>query len=140
MAVLGEVFDTLRTMSQLQLLLAFIAFIGYALAQGALLSPRTRRYAAAAAVISVIGFAFESAQWMYATMLVTFAVAALGLFAAAAWMTSRFLGLSEPRTAVEFAALAESEAASVQAQQLQHQLQQPALIALQRQGSAAPTL
>lgn len=102
MSVLGDVFGSLRTMSLLQLLLAFMACTGYAMAQGALVSAKARRIAAGTALFSVAAFAFESTQWMHAAMLATFAIAGLGLFVAAAWITSRLLGLSEPRALVEF--------------------------------------
>jgi len=132
MSVLGDVFGTLRTMSQLQLLLAFMAFTGYALAQGALVSPKARRIAAATAFLSVGGFALESTQWMYAAMLATFAVAALGLFVAAAWMTSRLLGLSEPRALIEV--IDPVEVAQADPTVL---APQPAMLTLPQAGSAA---
>ena len=92
MSVLAEVFDTLKAMSLLQLLLAFIACIGYALAQGALVEPRGRRVAAALAALGATGFALESAEWTYAAMLAAAAIAGMGLFIAAVWLTSRLLG------------------------------------------------
>lgn len=137
MSVLGDVFGSLRTMSLLQLLLAFMACTGYAVAQGALVSAKARRIAAGAALLSVTAFAFESTQWMYAAMLATFAIAGLGLFVAAAWITSRLLGLSEPRALVEFvdpvdaAAGVELDPAATAAQ--------PARIALPQPGNAAHT-
>ena len=69
MSVLGDVFGSLESMSQLQLLLAFIACIAYAFAQGSLLPSRGRRIAWAAAAASAVGFAFESADWTRAAML-----------------------------------------------------------------------
>jgi hypothetical protein len=107
MSVLDDVFASLRAMSLVQLLLAFVACTGYALAQGGLVSVKGRRAAWAFTVLAAIGFAFESAEWMYAAMLVSFAVAGLGVFVACAWLLSRALGFSKPRAvaeAVEFAA------------------------------------
>ena len=97
MSVLGGVFDSLKAMSQLQLLLAFVACTGYALAQGRLLGRRGRRYAASAAGASALGFVAESREWMQASMLLAFAVAGLGLFVAMVWLTSRTLGLARAR-------------------------------------------
>ena len=94
MSVLGGVFDSLQAMSLLQLLLAFIACGGYALAQGRLVGPRARRSAALLAALAAAGFGFESSEWAQATMLLAFAVAGLGVFAALAWLTSRALGFA----------------------------------------------
>ena len=92
MSVLADVLSSLRTMTQLQLLLAFLACTGYALGQGGLIGPRGRRLAWVVTLLSVLGFAFESTEWMHAAMLATFAVAGLGLFVAGAWVISRLLG------------------------------------------------
>jgi hypothetical protein len=111
MSVLDDVVGSLRAMSLVQLLLAFVACTGYALAQGGLIGVKGRRIAWSFAVLGAFGFAFESAEWMYAAMLATFAVAGLGFFVACAWLLSRVLGFSRPRAvaeAVEFAASAEA--------------------------------
>jgi hypothetical protein len=100
MSVLGEVFDSLRFMNQWQLLLAFLACMGYALSQGRLIEPQARRIAAALALVAAAGFAFESAEWTNATMLLAFAVAGLGLFIGSTWLISRLLGLDAARVAV----------------------------------------
>ena len=92
MSVLADVLSSLRTMTQLQLLLAFLACTGYALGQGGLVGPRGRRVAWAITLLATLGFAFESTEWMHAAMLATFAVAGLGLFVAGAWVISRLLG------------------------------------------------
>lgn len=113
MSVLGDVFGSLRAMSQLQLLLAFLACTGYALAQGALVNAKGRRIAGSMALLAAAGFAIESSQWMYAAMLATFAIAGLGVFVASAWMLSRALGLTKPRAVAEAAELADSAAADV---------------------------
>lgn len=99
MSVLGDVFGSLKSMSQLQLLLAFVACIGYAFAQGSLLLQRGRRIAWCAAVIAAAGFAFESADWTCAAMLLGFAVAGMGSFVALVWLTSRALGFGAARAA-----------------------------------------
>jgi hypothetical protein len=93
MSMLGDVFGSLKSMSQLQLLLAFIACIGYALAQGRLLLARGRRIAWFIAVVAAAGFAFESSDWTYATVLLGFAIAGIGSFVAVVWLTSRALGV-----------------------------------------------
>ncbi|HEY8706808.1 MAG TPA: hypothetical protein VIM34_02305 [Burkholderiaceae bacterium] len=98
MTELGDVFGSLKAMSLLQLLLSFLACIGYALAQGRLIGPRARRYAWALAMLGAGGFALESPEWMRAAMLIAFAVAGLGVFVAAVWVTSRMLGHAHTRT------------------------------------------
>jgi len=107
MSVLGDVFGSLDSMSQVQLLLAFIACIGYAFAQGNLLPSRGRRIAWGAAALSAAGFAFVSADWTQATMLLGFAVAGMGSFVALVWLTSRVIGFGRA-TASADAAPAES--------------------------------
>lgn len=99
MTELGDVFGSLKAMSLLQLLLSFLACIGYALAQGRLIGPRGRHYAWALAVFGAVGFAIESPEWVHAAMLIAFAVAGLGVFAAVLWITSRILGDAQPRVA-----------------------------------------
>lgn len=94
MSVLGDVFESLKGMSLLQLLLAFVACTAYALAQGALVGRRGRRAAWAMALAGAAGFAFESTEWMYAAMLCAFAIAGLGVFVGAVWLLSRSLGLA----------------------------------------------
>lgn len=108
MSVLGDVFNSLQAMSLLQLLLAFVACTGYVLAQGGLIGAKGRRMAWASTLLSTAGFAFESAEWMYAAMLTAFAVAGLGLFVAAAWLMSRALGFSRPHVVAEQVAFAAS--------------------------------
>jgi hypothetical protein len=96
MSVLGDVLDSLRAMTQLQLLLAFVACIGYAFAQGDLFGAVGRRRAWCMTALATVGFGIESTNWAYATMLVAFAVAGLGLFVASTWLISRALGLARP--------------------------------------------
>ena len=97
MSVLGDVFGSLEAMSLGQLLLAFLACIGYVFAQGGLVGPRTSRYAWGLAALGAAGFALLSGEPMYAAMLLAFAIAGLGLFVAAVWLTSRMLGLARSR-------------------------------------------
>jgi len=111
MSVLDDVLNSLQAMSQVQLLLAFVACTGYVLAQGSLIDGKGRRIAWACALSATLGFGLESTEWMYAAMLVSFAIAGLGLFVASAWLLSRALGFSQPRAvaeAVEFATTVES--------------------------------
>ena len=108
MSVLDEVLGSLRAMSQLQLLLAFVACSGYALAQGGLVGRKGRRIAWALTLLSVVGFAFESTEWMHAAMLAAFGIAGLGLFVAIAWLMSRALGFTRPIVVVDAGALAET--------------------------------
>ena len=99
MSVIGDVFESLRAMSLLQLLLAFVACIGYSLAQGALVSsPRVRGFAGAAAFVGAVGYAILGTEWMHAAMLVAFAFAGMGLFVSIVWVTSRLLGFAGSRS------------------------------------------
>ena len=107
MSVLGDVFGSLDSMSQMQLLLAFVGCIGYAFAQGNLLPRKGRRIAWAAAVVAAAGFAFESADWTRAAMLLGFAIVGMGTFIALVWLTSRALGLSRNPPAIDNTAAAE---------------------------------
>jgi hypothetical protein len=99
MSVLGEVFGSLQAMTQVQLLLAFIACFGYAVSQGRLVSDTGRGWAVAMACAATSGFALQSADWTFAAMLVGFALAGLGSFNALVWLTSRALGLSNGQVA-----------------------------------------
>ena len=101
MSVLGDVLSSLRTMSQWQLLLAFLACMGYAFGQGSLLLPKGRRIAWIVALVATLGFGVESTEWMNAAMLVAFAIAGLGLFVASAWLISRAIGFGTTRPAIE---------------------------------------
>lgn len=92
MTVIGDVFDSLEKMSQEQLLLAFVAGIGYTLAQGGLLAARTRTLAALVATVSALAFVLLGPAWAQSAMLVAFSVAGLGAFVAIAWVCGRLLG------------------------------------------------
>lgn len=92
MSVLGHVLDSLKAMSLLQLLLAFLACIGYAVAQGGLLGARGRQSAGLTALAAAVSFTLLATDWMAATMLVAFAVAGMGVFVGLAWVLSRWLG------------------------------------------------
>ncbi|MEO8806274.1 MAG: hypothetical protein ABI433_09335 [Burkholderiaceae bacterium] len=99
MSVIADVFDSLRAMSLLQLLLAFVACTGYSLAQGALVSsPRVRGVAGASALVGAIAYAILGTEWMHAAMLVAFAFAGMGVFVAVVWVTSRLLGFAGERS------------------------------------------
>lgn len=87
-----EVLEVLRGMGSLQLLFAFTACFGYALAQGALLGTIGRRVAWAIAAGGAAGFAASSADWPAAVMLMAIAVVAIGLVAAIVWVVSRLIG------------------------------------------------
>ncbi len=95
MSVISDVFDSFRAMSLLQLMLAFVACIGYSLAQGALVaSPRVRGFAGVAAFVGAIGYSILGTEWMHAAMLVAFALAGMGVFVSVVWVTSRLLGFA----------------------------------------------
>jgi len=122
MSVLGDVFESLKGMSLLQLLLAFVACTAYALAQGALVGRRGRRAAWAMALTAAAGFALESTEWMYAAMLCAFAIVGLGVFVGAVWLLSRSLGLvpRAPATIVDEVQSANDAATQPQRSDLVH--------------------
>jgi len=93
MSVLEEVVDTVRNMGFVQLLLAFVACFGYALAQGGLLSGKGRRMAWTIAFAGAVGFAAASPDWPDAVMLIALAVVAIGSLAALVWVVSRMVGV-----------------------------------------------
>lgn len=99
MSVLDDVFESLKLMSQLQLLLAFVACIGYLLAQGGLLEGRGRRGAWATAFAAAAGFILLGTDWMQAAMVVALAVVGLGTFTAAVWLMCRLIGMQRGSTA-----------------------------------------
>jgi hypothetical protein len=112
MSVLGEVFGSLQAMTQLQLLLAFIACFGYAVSQGRLVSDSGRGWAVAMACAAAFGFALQSTDWTLAAMLFGFALAGLGSFNALVWLTSRALGLTNRHVTVLPSLAADSDAES----------------------------
>ena len=95
MAVLGNVFASLQTMSLLQLLLGLVACTGYALAQGGIVGGRTRATAGGTAFSAAFGFALESPEWTYGVMLIAFAVTGLGLFVVVVCWLSALMGCNE---------------------------------------------
>lgn len=110
MAMLHDVFDSLRAMTLLHLLLAFVAFIGYMLAEGRLVPPRVRLYAGLVAAASAACFVIESPQWTSGAILVALAIGAVGLFTAIVWGLSAALGLRQSVPPLP-AALADTSAA-----------------------------
>ena len=102
MSMWGEVFESLQTMSVWQLLFAFVACTGYALAQGRLVGTRAKWTALGLAGLAVVGFVIEAERWVDGFMLVAVAVAGMGVFAALVWAVSRALGMTSgalPRSA-----------------------------------------
>jgi hypothetical protein len=98
MSVIDGVFGNLRVMSLLQLLLAFVACTGYALAQGHLVKRSGRKYLWGLTALGAMGFALESNDWMSATMLFAFLIVGMGLFVLTVWLTSWVLGVVNART------------------------------------------
>jgi hypothetical protein len=107
MSVPAYVVETLHAMTLLQLLLAFLTFIGYALGQGALLGPRARPWVWAMSALGALGFAWLSPDWTHAAVLFGVAVAGMGLFTASVWLLSRGLSVPEESAGVERAELVE---------------------------------
>ena len=93
MTMLHDVAESLRAMTLVHLLLAFLACTGYLLAEGQLAPMRMRLYGGLVAAASAIWFVIDSAQWTTGTMLVAFAIGIVGLFTALVWALSAALGL-----------------------------------------------
>ena len=89
MTELDDVFDSLNSMSLVQLLMAFVACITYTLAQGGLVASRSRGVATLSAMVAAFGFVVLSNTWACGAVLVAFAVAGIGAFVAIAWLLGR---------------------------------------------------
>jgi hypothetical protein len=89
----NDVAESLRAMTSLHLLLAFLAFIGYMVAEGQLAPARVRLYSGFIAAASALWFVIDSPQWTAGAMLIALAVGAIGLFTATVWVLSAALGL-----------------------------------------------
>jgi hypothetical protein len=91
--MLHDVAESLRAMTLLHLLLAFLACTGYMLAEGQLAPVRIRLYGGLVAAASAIWFVIDSPQWTAGAMLVALAVGVVGVFTALVWLLSAVLGL-----------------------------------------------
>lgn len=92
MTEFDDVFDRLNSMSLLQLLMAFLACIGYTLAQGSLIASRSRGIATVTALVAASAFILLSDTWAHSTVLVAMAVAGIGAFVATAWLLGWIFG------------------------------------------------
>jgi len=95
MAMLHDVYDNLRAMTLLHLLLAFLACTGYMLAEGQLAARRVRIAAGLIAAASAAWFVIDSPQWTASAMLVALAIGIVGVFSALVWAMSAALGLRQ---------------------------------------------
>jgi len=95
MTMLHGVAESLRAMTLLHLLLAFLACTGYMLAEGQLAPLRVRLYGGLVAAASAIWFVIDSPQWTAGAMLVALAIGIVGLFTALVWLLSAVLGLRD---------------------------------------------
>jgi hypothetical protein len=93
MTMLHDIAESLRAMTSLHLLLAFVACIGYMLAEGQLAPVRVRVYGGLVAAASAIWFVIDSPQWTAGAMLVALAIGIAGVFSALVWLLSAALGL-----------------------------------------------
>jgi len=93
MTMLHDVAESLQAMTLLHLLLAFLACIGYMLAEGQLAPRRVRVYGGLVAFASAVWFIIDSPQWTAGAMLVALAVGIVGMFTALVWVLSAALGL-----------------------------------------------
>jgi hypothetical protein len=104
--MLHDVAESMRAMTLLHLLLAFLACTGYMLAEGQLAPVRVRMYGALVAAASAIWFVIDSPMWTAGAMLVAFAVGIVGLFTALVWLLSAALGLRHTPSVVAVQAAA----------------------------------
>ncbi|HEY9063639.1 MAG TPA: hypothetical protein VIO33_01555 [Burkholderiaceae bacterium] len=95
MAMLHDVYDNLRSMTLVHLLLAFLACTGYMLAEGQIAPKRVRIAGGLIAIASAAWFVIDSPQWTAGAMLVAFAVGLVGVFTALVWLMSAALGLRQ---------------------------------------------
>jgi hypothetical protein len=107
MTMLHDVAESLRAMTLVHLLLAFLACIGYMLAEGQLAPARVRLYSGVVAAASAIWFVIDSSQWTAGAMLVAFAIGIVGVFTALVWVLSAALGLRHTANIVAAPAMPE---------------------------------
>ena len=108
---INDVAESLHAMTLLHLLLAFLACIGYMLAEGQLAPARVRLYGGLVATASAIWFVIDSPQWTAGAMLVALAVGMVGLFTALVWLLSAALGLRHAASVVAAQPVPEASAA-----------------------------
>jgi hypothetical protein len=89
LSAMDDITASLNKLSLLQMVLAWTFVACYALALGGLLEPRGSRRAAALAVLAAVLFCAFADNWVHGALLVTFAVAGMGLFVALAWVLAR---------------------------------------------------
>lgn len=88
MTVFSELGSTLRSFDFVELLLAFLFLISYAVALGDLFGSLGRRRAAGVALIAAVSFVALIDPWMHGVLLAAAAVAGIGLFIVAVWAVS----------------------------------------------------
>lgn len=84
-----DITASLNKLSLLQMICAWTFVACYALALGGMLEARGSRRAAGLALIAAGLFCALGENWVHGALLVTFAVAGMGLFVAAAWALAR---------------------------------------------------
>lgn len=89
---MDDITASLNKLSLLQMVCAWAFVACYALALGGMLEARGSRRAAGVAVLAAVLFCALGENWVHGALLVTFAVAGMGLFVAAAWALARFAG------------------------------------------------
>ena len=94
MTVMIELHNSLHTMGLEQHVFAFAFLTSYTLALGRWFGPRGRVRAALVALVAAVGFAALTDPWIHGALLMTLAVAGLGVFIAATWLLSHLLAPS----------------------------------------------
>jgi hypothetical protein len=76
---------TLKNLSFVQMVCAWLFVACYALALGGMLGPKGRLRAGLLAALASVVFAGFADQWVHGALLVMFAIAGMGLFVVLAW-------------------------------------------------------
>jgi hypothetical protein len=97
--LLEELNRQLNAMPSARLLLLFVFLIAYVIAISGFIDGRGRQRAAVVALLSAICLCAIFKPWTAGVVLVVGAVAGIGLFAAAALLLSRLLGMAGTRAA-----------------------------------------
>ena len=108
-----DVGHTLREMDFPQLLLVFLFVASYTTSIGGLATPRGRRWGAAVAAVSAIGFVATTEPWVNAALLLVFSLVGIGGFIACVWGVSAAVGASGKRAEREAVAAGAAPGASL---------------------------
>jgi O-antigen/teichoic acid export membrane protein len=106
MSVASELHTSLRSMGFMQLLLAIVFLTAYSIACSTLFGGRGRARASVVALLAAVAFTALTTPWVHGVLMVTGAVAGLGVFAALAWVSSAALNVAGIKALEESSAAA----------------------------------